>query len=825
MAVTTGREYDRLKITTGEDTVSHPLKDSAARQSIEELQSAIGAHFSDAGKMAATGATASADHTLAAGSGTASGEYSTAVGKDTQASGLGAFAEGDSTIANHKSQHVSGEYNVADTNAGAATERGDYIEIVGNGVDADNRSNARTLDWDGNEVLAGDLTIKAGTEDETSVADIADRVASLEEGVGGTGNHFPATGKFIAGTGAANADYASAIGQSTVASGVASHAEGIGTTANHRSQHTFGEYNTVDENVTEAGQRGTYVEIVGNGADADNKSNARTLDWSGNETLAGDLSIGGDITAGGKITIEGAEELDAATLARLKNITITTEAFNTLKSTVDTINDVTIPGIQSNVSQTGTGLTVDLNDNKLYLTHNGVKTGTGVDFTSGLGFDTGKVDENGYVHIYLDEKEVTGFTPFYIGTPGGGGTTGGSASITRLGSASMDCIYGDDVYIEYNFTATDADGELTSDGTGTWYVNGVVVVSNTVIKQGDHTVENETAFNIGPYLRDGQNTVRLQVAVEVDDGTVMRPSKNWTVNAVNMYFEWSYDDARINTNDLTDRWTTYGSVYKTTHTLLDGYELEQLSTEASGVVQEITIPKQEHGAHGIERWVTATVNGEQMTTKHQYHNAIFIEEGNMTPIVSISMMDSTPDNPVEQYDTIEIPVVIYDPASLTADAVLRVDGEVVGTWTNVGRTVRRWAYTPTTPTADGQVRTLSVTCGTTTAELKLIVKAVDINVREVDRYAFRFKASDMSTNDAVKNWSSNGITATFSDNFDWINGGLKTEMVDSYGNEVKENGFAQQYFCIKAGTSMTINYNPFAEDPKKKAWISKLSSK
>lgn len=37
---------------------------------------------------------------------------------------------------------------------------------------------------------------------------------------------------------------------------------------------------------------GPYVEEVGNGSDADHRSNARTLDWNGNETLAGKLTLG-----------------------------------------------------------------------------------------------------------------------------------------------------------------------------------------------------------------------------------------------------------------------------------------------------------------------------------------------------------------------------------------------------------------------------------------------------------------------------------------------------------------------------------------------------
>ena len=90
---------------------------------------------------------------------TASGNWAHAEGNGTVASGANTHAEGKKTIANHASQHALGEFNVADTSSAAATARGNYVEIVGNGTADDARSNARTLDWDGNEVLAGGLTV------------------------------------------------------------------------------------------------------------------------------------------------------------------------------------------------------------------------------------------------------------------------------------------------------------------------------------------------------------------------------------------------------------------------------------------------------------------------------------------------------------------------------------------------------------------------------------------------------------------------------------------------------------------------------------------
>lgn len=106
----------------------------------------------------------------------ASGQYSHTEGNGTKASGQGAHAEGNAaeatapfahaegnctkadapvshaegncTAAESQFQHVQGRYNVADS-------AGKYAHIVGNGTSENARSNAHTLDWEGNAWFAG----------------------------------------------------------------------------------------------------------------------------------------------------------------------------------------------------------------------------------------------------------------------------------------------------------------------------------------------------------------------------------------------------------------------------------------------------------------------------------------------------------------------------------------------------------------------------------------------------------------------------------------------------------------------------------------------
>lgn len=122
---------------------------------------------------------------------TASGDYSHAEGSTTTASGVNSHAEGDYTTASgdfshaegygskasSQFQHVQGKYNIEDKDR-------KYAHIVGNGAGDAKRSNAHTLDWEGNAWFAGKLS-QEGTptenKDLTTKKYVDDKVASLPQ--------------------------------------------------------------------------------------------------------------------------------------------------------------------------------------------------------------------------------------------------------------------------------------------------------------------------------------------------------------------------------------------------------------------------------------------------------------------------------------------------------------------------------------------------------------------------------------------------------------------------------------------------------------------
>lgn len=126
--------------------------------------------------------------------------------------------------------------------------------------------------------------------------------------VGGYTNNSAGDGSVVVGGQGNNAtgDYAVVVGgQNNTSSGTHSIVSGIFNEANHKNQFVFGEYNETDPSTAASGQRGNYVEIVGNGTADNARSNARTLDWSGSETLAGGLTTGGNVSVTGDVSVSG----------------------------------------------------------------------------------------------------------------------------------------------------------------------------------------------------------------------------------------------------------------------------------------------------------------------------------------------------------------------------------------------------------------------------------------------------------------------------------------------------------------------------------------
>lgn len=379
----------------------------------------------------------------------------------------------------------------------------------------------------------------------------------------------------------------------------------------------------------------------------------------------------------------------------------------------------------------------------------------------------------------------------------GGGSSGGESTVgkmllERIGHSEITVLSGAECKLGFNFTATDAAGEPTGGGIMSIYVSGSPVLTKQSINQGINYID------VGPYLNSDNQEVKIFVEANIGGVSNVIQNKRWTVRRVSLSVSWDYDDAMLQRNDeITLTYSVSTSIRHQVHILVDNL-YEVLPPEGnSTMTQTYYLSKSygfTHGAHQVAMWVEADVDGTNIISDKVIHSIMYIENGNNSPV--IGFLNYT--NSMVQYDTLIIPIFIYDPTSLDdfTNVILREDGEDKDNWFIQNGTINNWSYTPS---ASGKHRLL-VSCNNTEVYQDIDVSPLVINNEEVPGYEFKFKASDFISNNNIQNWNSNGVTASFSDNFDWHNGGLQIEETD--------NG-SRNYVCIKAGTTMTINFKPF----------------
>lgn len=213
----------------------------------------------------------------------ASKNYSTVSGgSENTASGIHSTVSGGylNTASSINTSVGGGEYNAASSDSATVgggsrnTASGGYATVSGGGNNTASGNSATVCGGAGNTASGEGATV-SGVRNTASGRD-----SSVIGGVDNT----------------ASGDYSTVVG-------------GHANEAARKSQTVFGEYNAVDSG--DAATRGNYVEIVGNGTSNSNRSNARTLDWNGNETLAGKLTLGAD----------GTNDMDAVTLRQFNELT------------------------------------------------------------------------------------------------------------------------------------------------------------------------------------------------------------------------------------------------------------------------------------------------------------------------------------------------------------------------------------------------------------------------------------------------------------------------------------------------------------------------
>lgn len=377
---------------------------------------------------------------------------------------------------------------------------------------------------------------------------------------------------------------------------------------------------------------------------------------------------------------------------------------------------------------------------------------------------------------YMMQKRAGVFYPVKAAA-GGGGTKLTLAFVTPSNATA---VHGKETLIKYTYSST-LSGEETGEGIATYTLNNKQVASET-INQG------EVSFNIGKYLILGDNVL----VVQVTDSYGATRKLTFKINAVSIAVTSTFDDSKAYVGAISFPYTPLGAVEKTIHFVVDGKETGTYTTSVSNRQQTYSIPAQAHGAHTLDVYATATINDTEVESDHLRYDIISIVSGNNTPVIASSFRTAE----VEQFSTLLIPYIVYNPATTTSDITLSANGIEISDQT-IDRTRQTWSYRAETP---GELE-LKIACGSVTKTFNLTVTESEIDVRPEEADLVLFLTSvNRSNNEEGKNiWNYGEIFAVLTAFNYATNGWIKT--VDGFV-ALRVNGDAR----------VTIPYNSFAND-------------
>ena len=381
-------------------------------------------------------------------------------------------------------------------------------------------------------------------------------------------------------------------------------------------------------------------------------------------------------------------------------------------------------------------------DNMLYLTNNGVRVGNGVEITGGGGVqDT----------FTLTTEQAS------------------TATVALTAGYS----------VTYTYTSS-----VSATATAQYLINNMVKTSEILTASGTFTKD------LSQYLTAGQNVITVRVTDTYNVTKVL----SFIVEAIDLTISSTFNDAVIQTGDVTIRYTPVGNVEKTIYFKIDGVTYDTATVTTTGRQQSEVIDDDDltYGAHSLEIYATATVGGQSIESNHLYYSFIFNDGEGTATVISSAFRQTT----ATQGDTLAISYQVFNPNMETNTVTLSAGGQTVST-VSVDRTKQIWNYT----LDDYGTVNLAISSGGVTKTFSLAVAEAQVDVEAVtenlDLYLTSKNRSNAEINKDV--WTYDNISATMT-GFNWASNGWVRD----------DDGYT--VLRIDNGASVTIPLQVFTGD-------------
>lgn len=392
--------------------------------------------------------------------------------------------------------------------------------------------------------------------------------------------------------------------------------------------------------------------------------------------------------------------------------------------------------------------------------------------------------ENGYLYMTSNNEVVVGPLGPFSGTGGGGGGGGSNNAVLTMQNTSgwLSKSISTGAACEISAIWSSIEDELpTGNGTLKITINGITKTTQDVA-QGTVTID------VGKWLSAGANKIKFNITDAYGNSRTI----NYSVSVVDVSIASTFDSSIAYSGAINYSYIPTGNIEKTVHFIVDNAEIGTSTVAASGRQQSYVILAQTHGAHSLLVYFTATVDGVEIKSNELYYELICTVAGEDAPIITSSYRGTK----AEQYASIIIAYMVYNPGSMLAPIHLLVNGREVAALT-VDRTLQTWTYRADTV---GDL-TLEITCGAVRKTFNLTVteSSMDIGAetQDLSLYLSSYGRSNNEANPGT--WGYGDIQAVFS-GFNYSSDGWQ---LDQDNNTVLR---------VAGDARLTIPYKAFAQD-------------
>lgn len=441
-----------------------------------------------------------------------------------------------------------------------------------------------------------------------------------------------------------------------------------------------------------------------------------------------------------------------------------TNSINSLNTTVSRLNYV------ASISQNEGGLVVKYKDNNEQT------------YSTGLLFDGGEVDENNYLHLKKGGARLSEdvFTPILLPATGGGGGPSGPA--ISIADAFKTQIARDGKPCPFHFIATSSDD---SEIVVNWLVNGVLRLT----QNGDSG--DKFSFDAKDYLNPSTSDQKVKVQVASTGGGYLE--RTWTVETVAFAISWeaieavkqytSNENPQVNINVSAMNGVNTVVTVKVNDTVAATRNVTGARTIAVPLDNSLFTT----GVNTVTASMASATDAEDKAD--DIHYMAIWGYGATSPIVAFANETQT----VAQYDVAVIQYSVYDPNNEVTNCTIKVGNDEPRT-IEAKRTLQKYTYSP----LEVEDVTLVLTCGSAQDTMTLHVTQSDYNLTYITE-GLNYVVDPLGHSNSDSDRESFG-NFTFSDGFDWVNGGFQQD----------SDGAAA--FVVKKGNTVTLPNSLFADN-------------